>query len=183
MRLICTFYCTKTWKEKLISRVVSHAPDTVPSDQVGVQTHVITSTETQTQYPDLDMSNKNYSQYNIKSCTVKLTDVLHFNDNEQHSNISKFNSRYNCKTCDMLITCTCFTSSLTNKTYNTRSHDDLDCKSSNLVYGIECTLCGLIYVGETKSRLMNELTSVNDIHNQQIVYQHFNQIDHTGNSI
>ena len=91
------------------------------------------------------MLNTNYSQFNIKHCTIKLTDILHFNDNVQHCNISKCNSRYKYKTSDMLITNTCFTSSLTNKTYNTRSHDDLDCKSSNLVYGIECTLFGLIF--------------------------------------
>lgn len=30
------------------------------------------------------------------------------------------------------------------------SYDDLNYKSANIVYGLECNLCGLVYVGETK---------------------------------
>jgi hypothetical protein len=30
------------------------------------------------------------------------------------------------------------------------SYDDLNCKSANIVYGLECNLCRLVYVGETK---------------------------------
>jgi hypothetical protein len=40
-----------------------------------------------------------------------------------------------------------------NKTYHTRSYDDLNCKSRDLVYGLECNICGLVYVGETKGEL------------------------------
>ncbi len=55
--------------------------------------------------------------------------------------------------------------------------------ASNIVYGIECALCGLIYVGETRQRLnfrMNDHRSnVNDPNNNKFVYKHFNQPDHS----
>jgi hypothetical protein len=49
----------------------------------------------------------------------------------------------------MLITSPEFTSNLTGKTYYTKSFEPLDCSTKNVIYGIECTLCGLLYVGET----------------------------------
>jgi hypothetical protein len=72
-----------------------------------------------------------------------------------------------------------FTSTLTNKNYFTRTYGDLNCKSANVVYGLECNLCGLVYFGETKGKLRNRIcghrsgiiTNVNDI-----VYQHFTAI-------
>jgi len=87
----------------------------------------------------------------------------------------------NCKTCKILITDKEFTSSLTNKTYSTRSFDDLTCKSSNVVYGLECSLCGLLYVGEIKGqlnkRMIGHRSEMNHAGNQ-ILYQHFNQPNH-----
>ena len=75
-----------------------------------------------------------------------------------------------------------FTSGLTNKTYHTRSWDDLRCKSYNVVYGVECSLCGLIYVGETKGQLRNRMSGrryrINHGSNQ-LLYQHFNLPDHS----
>jgi len=51
-----------------------------------------------------------------------------------------------------------------------------------VVYGLECNLCGLVYVGETKGKLHKRICGhrsgiiniVNDI-----IYQHFNQPDHS----
>jgi hypothetical protein len=34
-----------------------------------------------------------------------------------------------------------------------RRRYDLNCKSANVVYRLECILCGLVYVGETKGKL------------------------------
>ena len=34
-----------------------------------------------------------------------------------------------------------------------RRRYDLNCKSTNVVYRLECILCGLVYVGETKGKL------------------------------
>ena len=125
---------------------------------------------------------KNCDRYlHIRPCEVKISDILLFDDQEQHCIISKCNSR-NCKTCSILITDTFFTSNLTKKDYHTRSHDNLNCKSTNVVYGIECSLCGLIYVGETKGQLNQRVNGHRSQINHggsQVVYKHFNQPDHS----
>jgi hypothetical protein len=53
----------------------------------------------------------------------------------------------------MLITSPEFTSNLTGKTYYTKSFDPLDGSTKNVIQGIECTICGLLYVGETRQTL------------------------------
>ena len=40
------------------------------------------------------------------------------------------------------------TSSVTSKTYYSKNIEPLNCTTENVIYGIECTVCGLIYVGE-----------------------------------
>ena len=117
----------------------------------------------------------------MRPCSVQLHDILDFNDTEQHCFISKCRTQQ-CKTCNIFITYTHFTSNLTNKNYFTRSYDDLNFKSANVVYGLECNLCGLVYVGETKDKLHTRICGHRSgiIHNiNDIVYQHFNQPDHS----
>ena len=142
---------------------------------------VMKMTHVQSSESSLYYKNSDKFEY-IRPCTVQLSDILDFNDNHQYCSISKCN-RKNCKTCDILITDTHFQSNLTTKNYNTHSHEDLNCTASNIVYGIECTLCGLIYVGETRQRLnfrMNDHRSnVNDPNNNKFLYKHFNQPDHS----
>ena len=54
--------------------------------------------------------------------------------------------------------------------------------SPDVVYGVECSLCGLIYVGETKGQLRNRMSGhryeINHGSNQ-LLYQHFNLPDHS----
>ena len=111
----------------------------------------------------------------------QIKNILEFDVSEPNCSITSCNSK-NCKTCKILIKETQFTSGLTNKTYHTRSLDDLSCKSSNVVYGVECSLCGLIYVGETKGQLRNRISGhryeINHGSNQ-LLYQHFNLPDHS----
>ena len=118
----------------------------------------------------------------IKNCSVKLRNILEFNDSEPHCSITSCNTKTICKTCKILIKETQLTSGLTNKTYHTRSYEDLNCKSSNVVYGVECSLCGLIYVDETKGQLRNKMSGhryeINHESNQ-LYYQHFNLPDHS----
>ena len=64
---------------------------------------------------------------------------------------------------------------LTNKSNFTRSYDDLICKSSNVIYGLEHNLCGLVYVGEPKGKLRKRICG----HRPGINFQHFNQPDHS----
>ena len=112
---------------------------------------VMKMTHVQSSESSLYYKNSDKFEY-IRPCTVQLSDILDFNDNHQYCSISKCN-RKNCKTCDILITDTHFQSNLTTKNHNTHSHEDLNCTASNIVYGIECTLCGLINLGETRKRL------------------------------
>ena len=62
----------------------------------------------------------------MRPCFVQLHDILDFNETEQHCLISKCRTK-NCKTCNVLITDTHFTSNLTNTNDFTRSYmyDDL----------------------------------------------------------
>ena len=88
----------------------------------------------------------------MRPCFVQLHDILDFIETEQHCLISKCRTK-NYKTCNILNTNTNSTSNLANTNYFTRSYDDLNLKSANVVYGLECNLCGLVYVGETKGKL------------------------------
>ena len=81
----------------------------------------------------------------------------------------------------MLITSPEFTSNLTGKTYYTKSFDPLDCSTKNVIYGIECTLGGLLYVGETRQTLrsrMNQHRYDAKDPKYRILYNHFNQPGH-----
>ena len=81
----------------------------------------------------------------IKPCEVKVLDVL--KDHKFVRNdctISKCGTKH-CKTCNILITDNSFSSNLTKRSFSTHSFEDLSCKSYNVVYAIECALCGLIY--------------------------------------
>jgi len=117
----------------------------------------------------------------LKSCSVKLEAIFKCSNSNDQFTIAKCNSK-KCKTCKILITDKEFTSNLINKTYSTRSFDDLTCKSSNVVYGLECSLCGMLYVGETKGQLnkrMNGHRSEINHAGNQILYQQFNQPNHS----
>ena len=95
--------------------------------------------------------------------------------------ISKCGSK-NSKTCGIIITDNSFSSNLTKRSFSTHSFEDLYCKSENVVYAIECTLCGLIYVGETKGELrkrMNGHRSQINNGGNQLLYRHFNLPDHS----
>lgn len=69
----------------------------------------------------------------------------------------------------------------------TRSNDGLNSKTSNGIYWLECYLCGLVYVGETKGRRNKRMcghgwSNINHIVKYTIC-QHFNQPDHWIRSI
>ena len=156
--------------------------DTVSSSQAGVQPNPVTTNTSYVQSEDPGFQYKNSDLYKVvRPCSVTLHDILDYDDTEQHCTISQCKTK-NCKTCAILITDTYFTSDLTKKTFNTRSYDDLNCKSTNIVYGLECNLCGLIYVGETKGRLNKRICGHRSGINNNLfptVYHHFNQPDHS----
>ena len=118
----------------------------------------------------------------IKPCKVNGVDVL-----KDHMfaptdcTIAQCRSK-NCKTCKTLITDNSFSSNFTKRSFTTHCFDNLSCKSTNLVYGIECGLCGLIYIGETKDQLRSRMNGhrlqINHGGNQ-LLYRHFNLPDHS----
>jgi hypothetical protein len=151
--------------------------DTVSSGTAGVPSSQDTTNNSVIRNAD-HHTNDNISNLRMRPCSVQLHDILDFNDTEQHCLISKCRITY-CKTCSVLATDTHFTSNLTNKNDFPRSYDDLNCKSANVVYGLECNLCGLayMYVGETKGKLHTRISGIiNNVND--IVYHHFYQPEH-----
>ena len=160
-------------------------PATGTSDMTGVP-HLLLRDITKINYvvsDDNTLWYKNADRFiQIKLCEVKIHDVLKdykFDPND--SKVFKCRSK-NCKTCGILITDNSFSSNLTKRSFSTHSFEDLSCKSENVVYAIDCTLCGLIYVGETRGELrkrMNGHRSQINNGGYQLLYRHFNLPDHS----
>ena len=160
-------------------------PDTGMSDIAGVPRLVLMDV-TKLNYVVSDDNTRWYKNADrfiqIKPCEVKIHDIFKdhtFDPND--SKVSKCGSK-NWKTCGILITDNSFSSNLTKRSFSTHSFEDLSCKSDNVVYAIECTLCGLIYVGETKGELrkrMNGYRSQINNGGNQLLYRHFNLPDHS----
>ena len=62
-----------------------------------------------------------------------------------------------CKTCSTLLTTNTFTSKTTGRSYLMRC--SATCKSSNIIYLIQCRKCGCQYVGETEQALNERMNS------------------------
>ena len=117
----------------------------------------------------------------MKNCQISLQNIYDDSFTDPMCSISKCSAK-NCKTCGVLITRNSFTSNLTKQQFYTKTGENLTCKSSNVVYGIECNLCGLIYVGETKGSLNKRMSGHRfEINNggHQLLYKHFNSPDHS----
>ena len=88
----------------------------------------------------------------------------------------------NCRYCKILDKSGRITSHYNGRVYTCKKN--VTCKSSNLIYCIECTRCGLQYVGQTMNKLMMRFQAHwQTIDNKQIQYdvsKHFNEKDHQG---
>ena len=87
-----------------------------------------------------------------------------------------------CHTCNIFVNNQSFKSNLTGKEYKTISYDRLSCGSTNVIYGIHCVHCGLVYVGETGRSLrsrMNGHRSAIKKGGQSLLHRHFHQPDHS----
>ena len=99
------------------------------------------STQSHVQSADHLFQFKNSHYFKIiKPCSITLHDIFDYNDDEPHCTTSKCGIK-NFKTCNILIK---------DSYFHTKSHDDLSRKSTNLIYGLECDLCGFVFVGETQ---------------------------------
>jgi hypothetical protein len=101
---------------------------TVSSGIAGVSFSKDTTNNSVTRKSDHHINDK-ISNLRMRPWSVQLHDILDLNVTEQHCLIYKCRTKH-CKSCNILITDTNFTSNLTNKNYFTRSYDDLNCKHS-----------------------------------------------------
>ena len=88
--------------------------------------------------------------------------------------------RPRCKTCSTLLTTNTFTSKTTGRSYQMKC--SATCKSSNVIYLIQCRKCGCQYVGETEQALNERMNSHRtDIRHKadKPVAIHFNTPGHT----
>ena len=87
-----------------------------------------------------------------------------------------------CKTCSIITTSDTFTSNTTKKTY--KINGSYNCKTSNVMYLIQCTKCDMQYVGETGQCLHQRMNNHRaDVTNKRLegkpVGQHFNKPQHS----
>ena len=70
--------------------------------------------------------------------------------------------------------------------YKTISYDRLSCGSTNVIYGIRCVHCGLVYAGETgrslRSRINGHRSAIKK-GGQSLLHRHFHQPDHSVNDM
>ena len=79
-----------------------------------------------------------------------------------------------------------YKSNLTGREYKTISYHRLSCGSTNVIYGIHCVHCGLVYVGETGRSLrsrMNGHRSAIKKGGQSLLHRHFHQPDHSADDM
>ena len=80
-----------------------------------------------------------------------------FSSSSTTSSTSISSSATSCHTCNIFVNNQSFKSNLTGKEYKTISYDRLSCGSTNVIYGIHCVHCGLVYVGETGRSLRSRM--------------------------
>ena len=89
--------------------------------------------------------------------------------------------RPRCKTCAHVKMGTSFKSTITNERF--RARVDATCKTSNVVYLIECTKCSKQYVGETENPLHLRMNGHRSDYYRKLpdkpVAVHFNTVGHT----
>ena len=80
-------------------------------------------------------------------CFVQTNDII-FSPLTEYLN-SDINpcGQTSCRTCNIFISNQVFRSNLTGKEYKAITYDRLSCGSTNVVYGIHCVDCGIVYVG------------------------------------
>ena len=90
-------------------------------------------------------------------CYVQTKDIIIHPLTEYLSNDINQCGATSCHTCNIFINDQFFKSNLTGKEYKTISYDRLSCGSTNVIYGIHCVHCGLVYIGETGRSLRSRM--------------------------
>ena len=110
-----------------------------------------------------------------KKCFVKTTDIVINPLSEYLSNDISPCGKTSCQTCN-----------LTGKEYRTTTYDKLSCGSSDIIYGIHCIHCGLVYVGQTGRSLrsrMNGHRSAIKKGGQSLLHRHFHKPNHSVDNV
>ena len=97
------------------------------------------------------------------------------------TSVSIHNSQKSCQACNQFISNQSFKSNLTGKEYKATTYDKLSFGSSNIICGIHCIHCGLVYVDETGRSLrsrMNGHRSAIKKGGQSLLHRHFHQPNH-----
>ena len=113
-----------------------------------------------------------------KKCFVKTTDIVIDPLSEYLNNDFNPYGKKTCQTCNQSISDHSFKSNLTGKEYKTATYDKFSFGSSNIIYGIHCIHCGLVYVGETGRSLRSraEWPQIsNEKGGQSLLHRHFHQ--------
>ena len=113
-------------------------------------------------------------------CYVQTKDIIIHPLTEYLSNDINQCGTTSCHTCNIFVNNQSFKSNLTGKEYKTLSYDRLSCGSTNVIYGIHCVHCGLVYVGETGRSLrsrMNGHRSAIKKGGQSLLHRHFHNIN------
>ena len=99
----------------------------------------------------------NHEPVSSNKCYVETSDII-INPNEDPLNADINSCKTpSCHTCSIFINDQEFKSNLTGKKYKTVTYDRLSCGSTNVIYGIHCRHCGLVYVGETGRTLRSRM--------------------------
>ena len=115
-------------------------------------------------------------------CYVQTKDIIIHPLTEYMSNDINQCGETSCRTCSIFVNDQSFKSNLTGKEYQTSSYDRLSCGSTNVIYGIHCVHCGLVYVGETERSLrsrMNCHRSAIRKGGQSLLHRYFHQPGHS----
>ena len=95
-----------------------------------------------------------------------------------------------CQVCTHLTTGSSFASNTTKKTYTIDY--ELNCNSNNVIYLLNCKVCGIQYVGSTSTKFRLRFNNhkgrirahsrllVNEKLRDDLIYQHFNSPGHNG---
>ena len=92
-------------------------------------------------------------------------------------------SNSDCQSCKQLIETRTFSSQITKETHDIRHN--LDCKSSKVIYLLDCQKFGAQYVGKSETpfniRLNNHRKDVNNTEATLSVSKHFREANHSFN--
>lgn len=87
-----------------------------------------------------------------------------------------------CRYCPKMVTTGNITSKTTGRPYRIKTN--VNCRSNNLIYCMQCTKCNIQYIGETKrsilERFQGHFYNVNTQRNTDVIGLHYNLPDHRG---